>query len=103
MITSELCITKPQSKTAITLAQTLGHIRGKVVDMDEAGIGGCVIYIKGTNQVSATDKNGNFVLINIVPAVYTITVECRGYFPAVFCRVIVLPGIIRDLNLLCIG
>jgi hypothetical protein len=92
MITAELYITKPESETTISLAHTLGHIRGRVIDMDDVGISGCVIFIQETNQVSATDKNGNFVMINIAPAVYTIAVECKGYFPAIFRKVIILPG-----------
>jgi hypothetical protein len=84
MTISEICLTKSESDTALLLEGTLGHIRGKVVDIRGTAIMGCTICIRETDDISYTDENGNFTMINIVPSVYTITVECNGYSPCIF-------------------
>jgi hypothetical protein len=61
------------------LDHTMGHIRGKVIDIDGIVIEGSKIWIRETGQSTYSDKYGNFVLINIQPALYTVVIEHDGY------------------------
>lgn len=61
------------------LDHTMGHIRGKVIDIDGDAIEGSKIWIRETGQSTYSDRNGNFVLINIPPALYTVVIEHEGY------------------------
>jgi len=61
------------------LDHTMGHVRGKVVDIDGKGISGSRIWIRETGHCAYSDIYGNFVMINIVPALYTMVVECQGF------------------------
>jgi hypothetical protein len=67
-----------------TLEQALGHLRGKVVACDNKVIIGCKIRIRETDQTVYSDNNGNFIMINIAPGLYSITAECTGYSPCIF-------------------
>jgi len=57
----------------------LGHVRGRVTDMNGFGIKHCRVWIRETGRSTYTDANGSFVLINIVPAIYTFIAECEEY------------------------
>ena len=57
----------------------LGHVRGKVFDMDDNGISHSRIWIRETGRSTYTDRQGNFVMINIVPAIYTLIAESEGF------------------------
>ena len=62
----------------------LGHIRGRVLDIDRKGVPWCRVWIRETGKSVYSDFAGNFVMINIIPAFYTIIVDCDGYSPSVF-------------------
>ncbi|HMD68439.1 MAG TPA: carboxypeptidase-like regulatory domain-containing protein [Chitinivibrionales bacterium] len=70
----------------------LGHIRGKVLDMDGSGIGHSRVWIRETGRCAYTDGNGNFVLINVPPAVYSLIAESEGYAQSVLTDVPVEAG-----------
>jgi hypothetical protein len=57
----------------------LGHVRGKVLDMDGYGIRRGRVWIRETGRSTYTDRDGNFVIINVVPALYTLIAESEGY------------------------
>jgi hypothetical protein len=76
-----------QSGVMRTLNDALGHIRGKVIDRSGRDLSGCTIWLQETGQFSYSDKKGNFVMVNIAPALYTIAIKHKGYFH------IVLPDI----------
>jgi hypothetical protein len=57
----------------------LGHIRGRVTDMDGNGLGHSRIWVRETGRSTRTDSRGNFVLINVVPAIYSLVAESEGY------------------------
>ena len=61
------------------LDHTMGHIRGKVIDIDGKEIEGSKIWIRETGHSTYSDRYGNFVLINIPPALYTVVIEHEGY------------------------
>ena len=75
-----------------TLYASLGHIRGKIVDIDGNGIGGCKVWIRENGQSAYSDASGNFAMINIKPTLYTIVVECEGFSPFVITDLPIEPG-----------
>jgi Carboxypeptidase regulatory-like domain len=62
----------------------LGHLRGKVLDMDGIGVPHSRVWIRETGRCAYTDEKGNFVLINVPPAVYSLIAESEGYSQSVF-------------------
>ncbi len=62
---------------------TLGHIRGRVVDMDGSAIGHSRVWIRETGRGTYSDDCGNFVIINVPPAMYSLVSECQGYSQSV--------------------
>lgn len=63
----------------MSLDHTMGHIRGKVTDLNGKEIEGSKIWIRETGQSTYSDKYGNFVMVNIPPALYTLVIEREGY------------------------
>jgi hypothetical protein len=57
----------------------LGHVRGKVFDIDGCEIRRCKVWIRETGRGTNTDREGNFVIVNIVPALYTLIAESEGF------------------------
>lgn len=60
----------------------LGHVRGKVVDLDGYGLGRSMVWIRETGQSTYTDSEGNFTMTNVVPAQYMLIADCEGYSQA---------------------
>lgn len=65
--------------TTIT-AQSTGKIMGKITDQDTGeGIPFANVFIEGTSKGAASDIDGNFVILNVTPDVYTVTASYIGY------------------------
>jgi len=64
----------------LAYAGTTGKIAGKVTDADtkEPLIGANVI-VEGTQLGASTDLDGNYVILNVPPGVYTVVVSMVGY------------------------
>ncbi len=63
-------------------AGTTGKIAGKVVDAKtKEGIPSAVVAVNGTSLGAATDFNGNYVIVNVPPGTYSISVSYVGYQP----------------------
>ena len=61
-------------------AATRGKLKGTVFDQTTSEpLAGVNVYLEGTQLGAATDKSGNFVIINIPPGLYTIVAEFIGY------------------------
>ncbi len=67
-----------------TLNGAMGHIRGKVVDCNGKVLPGCRIWLRETGQHAYSDNKGDFIMINIQPAIHTIVVEHKRYSPSIF-------------------
>ncbi len=64
------------------LAGTTGKISGKVSDSKtKEGIPSAVVTVLGTSLGAATDFEGNYVIINVPPGTYSISVSYIGYQP----------------------
>ncbi len=68
-------------------AQTeTGQIVGVVLDPNGAVIPGATVTIRsvvtGAERRTTTDQMGNYVVTNLLPAVYEVTVEAPGFAPA---------------------
>ena len=70
----------------------LGHLRGKVLDITGNSLENCRVWIRETGRCTYTDGCGNFVLINVPPAVYSLIAESEGYSQSVHTDVPVEPG-----------
>ena len=70
----------------------LGHVRGKVLDMDGAGLRHSRVWIRETGLCTYTDEMGNFVLINVVPSICSLIAESEGYCRSVLTDVPVESG-----------
>lgn len=65
------------------IAGTTGKISGRVTDKQTGeGLPGANVIVKGTSWGSATDANGYFVIINLPPGSYDLTVSYIGYAAA---------------------
>jgi len=65
--------------TATVLAQGTGTISGKVTDEDDFSLAGANVFIKEIRKGTATDKNGEFTLINVPAGTHTMTFSYLGF------------------------
>lgn len=66
--------------TAFLYAGTTGKISGTAKDADtNEPLPGCNIIIEGTNLGTASNINGEFFILNIIPGTYTVKVSMMGY------------------------
>lgn len=83
----------------LIIAQSSGKIRGKVISQDtnEPLIGANVLIV-GTNQGAATGIDGNYIIINVRPGVYSVRFGFVGYQTKVIENVIVNSDQTTTLN-----
>ncbi|WP_316809684.1 TonB-dependent receptor [Pedobacter heparinus] len=62
-------------------AQTVGNIRGKVIDDQGGALPGASVKIKGTNKGVSTSTTGDFQLNDLQPGSYVVTVFYMGFSP----------------------
>ncbi len=68
------------SFSSIIFAQSTGKIMGKVIDKSTGeGIPFANVFIEGTSIGAASDIDGNYVILNVPPAVYKVTASYLGY------------------------
>lgn len=66
--------------STLSFAQSTGKIMGKVTDQTTGeGIPFANVFVEGTSLGAASDIDGNFVILNIPPDVYTVTASYIGY------------------------
>ncbi|RKY93587.1 MAG: hypothetical protein DRQ13_09275, partial [Ignavibacteriae bacterium] len=66
--------------TTFLYAGTTGKISGTAKDADtNEPLPGCNIIIEGTNLGTASNINGEFFILNIIPGTYTVKVSMMGY------------------------
>ncbi|MDX1700433.1 MAG: carboxypeptidase-like regulatory domain-containing protein, partial [Melioribacteraceae bacterium] len=64
----------------MSLAQSTGKIMGRVLDQATGeGIPFANVFIEGTSIGAASDIEGNYVILNVPPDVYTVTASYIGY------------------------
>ncbi len=64
------------------IAGTTGKIAGKVTDSKtKEGIPSAVVTIVGTTLGAATDFEGNYVIVNLPPGTYSVSISYIGYQP----------------------
>jgi outer membrane receptor protein involved in Fe transport len=67
---------------SILVAGTTGKISGKVTDSKtKDGLPSAVVTIVGTSLGAATDAEGSYVIVNVPPGTYSISVSYIGYQP----------------------
>lgn len=66
--------------TSLCFAGTTGKLAGKVTDAStNEPLIGVNVVLEGTTFGAATDINGNYVILNIPPGVYTVKISLIGY------------------------
>lgn len=61
---------------------TTGKIAGKVTDKKtKEGIPSAIVTIVGTSLGAATDPDGNYVIVNVPPGTYNVSISYIGYQP----------------------
>jgi hypothetical protein len=63
-------------------AQTVGAVRGKVVDQDGRAVENAVVELQGGSRRAMTLDDGRFAITNLPDGVYTLGVRRIGYEPA---------------------
>ncbi|MFH0989676.1 MAG: TonB-dependent receptor [bacterium] len=79
-------------------ADTKGKLAGKVVDKKNEPLIGVNILLVGTTLGSVTDLEGNYVILNIPPALYQVRVSSIGYSPQVVSEVRISAGQTTTIN-----
>lgn len=66
--------------TSSTFAGTTGKIAGKVTDAKtREGIPSAIVTVVGTSLGAAADFDGNYVIVNVPPGTYSVSVSYVGY------------------------
>ncbi len=66
----------------LLFAGTTGKIAGNITDAKTGEpLYGANVVVKGTSMGAASDVDGNYVIVNIIPGIYTINVTMIGYQP----------------------
>jgi len=64
------------------VAGTTGKVAGKITDSKtKDGIPSAIVTVVGTSLGAATDFEGNYVIINVPPGTYSVSVSYVGYQP----------------------
>lgn len=81
------------------ISQSTGKIMGKVVDNSTGeGIPFANVLVEGTTLGAASDVEGNFVILNIPPGVYSVTASYIGYQKVTITEVSVNVGFTTSLD-----
>lgn len=67
--------------SSVFLSAQQGSILGTVVDEKGDPLIGANVYLEGTILGSATDADGTFVILNVPPGDFTLTISMIGYKP----------------------
>ena len=62
-----------QNPVISTGEEDSGAIKGKIVDKDTTGLEAVHVFVSGTNLISRTDKNGNYIIYDVPEGKYTLT------------------------------
>ncbi len=63
-------------------AGSVGRVKGKIINKKtKEGIPSAVVTIDGTTMGAQADINGDYMIINVPPGVYTVTASVAGYIP----------------------
>ncbi len=85
--------------TSGTYAQSTGIISGIVVDSKSGNyLPGANVMLRGTNKGAATDKDGSFRIVNVLPGNYALLVRYLGYKTDTI-SVAVKSGITTNVNI----
>ncbi len=82
---------------ALTYAQ-FGKVSGKVTDSEtKEPLVGATVLLEGTTLGASTDVNGNYFILNVPAATYTVKATYIGYHPLTIADIEVRAGLTRDL------
>ena len=83
-----LCLVTINVISADAQATATAELRGRVLDPNGAAVSGATVTAtsisKGTVRSVNADSDGNFVILSLLPSVYTVKVEAAGFAPKTF-------------------
>jgi uncharacterized membrane protein len=83
----------------IAYAGTTGKLTGKVTDADTGEpVIGANILIDGTYMGAAADVNGEYVINNIPPGEYTVSISAVGYQKTIVEKVLIKIDLTTNIN-----
>ena len=83
----------------LLLAQD-GKLRGKVTDRESGeALIGANVTVEGTSLGAATDVNGEYVILSVIPGTYTVKATYIGYSPITVSNIIVNSGLTTTADL----
>ncbi|KAA3620213.1 MAG: TonB-dependent receptor [Calditrichaeota bacterium] len=84
---------------AMLFAQTTGKLRGVVVDKESGdALPGANVTIVGTTLGSATDVNGEFIILNVPAGHFSVKGSFIGYRDVTMTGVVVNAGLTKEVN-----
>ncbi|MBU95047.1 MAG: TonB-dependent receptor, partial [Balneola sp.] len=84
---------------SIGFAGVTGKIRGKVYDSEtNEPLVGCNIIINQLSIGTATDFNGDFIIMNVKPGTYTISISMIGYSDYIFNELQINSDLTTDID-----
>lgn len=76
-----------------------GKLAGKILDADtNEPLPGANVMLMNTSQGAATDMNGNYFILNILPGTYDVQISFVGYGSKIIKDVRIVAGITYELN-----
>jgi outer membrane receptor protein involved in Fe transport len=77
-----------------------GKLRGKVTDRESGeALIGANVTVEGTSLGAATDVNGEYVILSVIPGTYTVKATYIGYSPITVSNIIVNSGLTTTADL----
>ncbi len=80
------------------IAQTGGKIVGVVTDENGQPLIGCSIYIENLMIGDASDKDGNYIILNVPPGTYNVKAQMLGYNIQIVEDVKIISGLTTNLD-----
>ncbi len=85
--------------TILSFAGTRGKLAGTVTDRSTGQpLAGVNIYLDGSSFGAATNENGQYIIINIPPGVYTVTADYVGYNKQKVANIKIITDLTTRLN-----
>ncbi len=84
---------------ASLFAGTTGKISGRIIDNDTGqALLGVNVILEGTNQGAATDQEGSYSILNVMPGKYSLRASMIGYQRVVQTEVLVMVDLTTPVN-----
>ena len=84
---------------SISISQTTGKIRGKILNEENLTLPGAQIFIHDLNLGAVSDADGNYIIMNVPPGNHDLQFDFIGYKPIIVEKVEVSINRSTELNM----